>query len=566
MLLETFVDASYGRPEAFWLTCLCIPLVFLMRKQSIFVVLLRCAVIALLALAIADPFEVETDSEEELSAVIDVSSSMSSKALRASLKELADFDAPEAKISLIPFAKKPGEAISLEPGWSETNVLSQLEAARGQLDAGDTDLSAALWSAENQSSSASILVLSDGFETQGSAREAATDLTTRGIKIFPLLADESAFLDSALTLESVYAPLTLNSGEKATIRTTIKNSFSELRKGNVEVWLDSKKLETKSIEVGAGAERLVTVESPEIKGGLKRIRTVLRIDGEEPQELHRWISVKERSKVLILSGKDEDARTLPRLLRLKGYALDSRVLDGSERAPDSLENFSTVLLNNAAKRQLPKSFLPKLEKFVAAGGGLIILGGDRSFGLGGYIDTPLETVSPLKFVPPQTRKKRVRNGVVLVLDKSKSMAYQGKIHAAKLAALTSISALKDDDLVSVIGFDSAPFVIIRLAKVSEVKPGAERRLRNLTAAGKTNLWPALAAARQALRSSDAGRKHIIVLSDGKIPLGRNNYPEELRRARKEGITISAVALGAEADLQFMRFMAKNGKGAFLPYT
>ena len=74
--------------------------------------------------------------------------------------------------------------------------------------------------------------------------------------------------------------------------------------------------------------------------------------------------------------------------------------------------------------------------------------------------------------------------------------------------------------------------------------------------------PALAQARQMLTTVNASRKHIIVLSDGKFPLSSNHYVEEINRLRKNGVSVSAVALGSEADVPFMKILAKYGKGAF----
>ncbi|HQH27849.1 MAG TPA: VWA domain-containing protein, partial [Oligoflexia bacterium] len=238
------------------------------------------------------------------------------------------------------------------------------------------------------------------------------------------------------------------------------------------------------------------------------------------------------------------------------------IADGRREVPKDFTNYASVVLNNAAKSQLPGDFLANLRRFVESGGGLLVLGGDRSFGLGGYINTSLEEISPLKFVPPRTEKRRLITAVVLLIDKSGSMAEQNKIQSAKLAALMSINALKDEDFISVIGFDHAPFVIIDLKKVDEVKPQAPRRLENLTAAGQTNLLPALAAARQKLSNSAASRKHVIVLSDGKFPLSDAPYIDEINQLRKDGVTVSAVALGFEADVPFMKLLSQHGRGAF----
>ncbi|MCB0358697.1 MAG: VWA domain-containing protein, partial [Bdellovibrionales bacterium] len=85
---------------------------------------------------------------------------------------------------------------------------------------------------------------------------------------------------------------------------------------------------------------------------------------------------------------------------------------------------------------------------------------------------------------------------------------------------------------------------------------------NLTAAGQTNLLPALSAARRDLAKAPASRQHIIILSDGKVPLAGTEYIDEIQRLRKAGVSVSTVALGAEADVPFMKLLAQQGKGAF----
>ena len=118
------------------------------------------------------------------------------------------------------------------------------------------------------------------------------------------------------------------------------------------------------------------------------------------------------------------------IIRLSGYGLEAVVADGKFRIPTSFDNYSSIILNNVAKRQLPKGFLTRLEQFAKQGGGVLMLGGNRSYGLGGFKDTPLEKIAPLKFKPPSTKARRLNVAVALVMDKSGSMAQQGKIVAA----------------------------------------------------------------------------------------------------------------------------------------
>jgi len=527
--------------------------------------LLRTLVFTLLIFALSRPAAREQHSQRHISAMVDVSKSISPRATAAVVDTLRAFTAsqPDTQVLLFPFADKLStDSLLISADASKERISGFLQAAAEKLDSGETNIGQSITDAVAKGSS-SLLLLSDGYETAGDAPVAARAAAAKGVSVFPLIPDESAFIDEGLTISSLYSPLTVEAGNSLNVRTSIKNGLSDTASAKLEVWLENEKLLSQKVSVEASSEKLFQVKTPPINDGLKRIRSVLYDNSDNIiSEQHRWVSVKSKSKLLVLSGVTEDARVLPSLLTQKGYAIEAIVTDGSKAVPTDLSNYSLVIINNVAKHQLPAEFLPALEKHVNGGAGLLIIGGDRSYGLGGYIDSPLEKLSPLKFVPPQTKKRRLNSAVVLVIDKSRSMVFYDKILAAKRAALAAIDTLKDDDFVGVIGFDSAPFVIIKLSPVTEVKPMAERRLRNLTAAGKTNLLPAMVEARRSLQNSNAGRKHIIVLSDGEIPQVGSQYPEEIQRIRSAGISVTAVALGLEADVPFMKMMSELGGGAF----
>lgn len=561
--------AEFAHPKALWLLA-ALPLLYAViwrraRREARTAVLRMCA-LALLVVALADPTTHEQTAEEELVALFDVSHSIDAEGRNALAETLMPFLKGDGRtLRLRPFGKTVAKSDILVDGDdSAREIADSLRSTADAVDSGQTNIAAALDYAIGQSAASSVLLLSDGHETAGDAGRAAAAARGAGVRIFPLVPPESHFDRERLSIASLWAPVTANAGDLAELRASVRNEFATDQTAVFELWLDQKKLFDSRIAIPAGQEKLIELNTPALDGGLKRVRAVLREDRTEAPEAeaHRWISVKNKAKILLISGTQEDRRVMGRLLALKGYAVEDIIADGQTEIPSSFENVSTVILNNASAQQLPRGFLGALKEFVQRGGGLLLLGGDRSFGLGGYIETPLEEISPLKFVPPRTTKRRLNSAIALVVDKSRSMLSEGKIDAAKRAALISIEALKDDDLISIIGFDSAPFVIIKMAPVPEVKPKAERLLRNLTAAGKTNLFPALGAARRALASADASRKHIIILTDGKVSDPSEDYTGEILRLQRDGISVSTVALGLEADVPFLKLIAQGGKGAF----
>ena len=565
-MIETLLNNVHlGRPDLVWVfvpVLVVFVLSVLRRRRPWTISLIRALTLGVLALALCDPVRQEKSSKREIAAVFDVSYSVSKNAQEALANALMPYLDKDTSVTLYPFARQVSSSpVIVKEG--ERDLYSAIQRAAEGMDTGETNLAAAINTAVARSESSSVLLLTDGNETLGNSGDTVRGVAQRGVRLFPLIPDDAVFRGEGITISSLHAPVTVGAGDSVEVRATVKNSAAVTAPARLELWIDNEKLFSQSISVAANAERVVTIKSPPVKGGLHRLRAVVGQEGAaKPEERHRWLSVKEKSKLLLLSGTRDDQRYLKQLIAIKGYALQDIVADGNVEIPATFDGFSSVILNNVSINQLPKGFLTTLKGFVQGGGGLLMVGGDRSFGLGNYIDTPLEEISPLKFVPPQTEKRRLTNAVALVIDKSGSMAEEDKIESARQAALLSISALRDNDFLGVIGFDSNPFVIIDVKPVEEIRYEAERRLRNLTAAGKTNLLPALATARQKLDRTGASRKHIIVLSDGKFPLTSDAYVSEINELKRAGISVSAVALGIDADVPFMKMLSKYGRGAF----
>jgi hypothetical protein len=94
-------------------------------------------------------------------------------------------------------------------------------------------------------------------------------------------------------------------------------------------------------------------------------------------------------------------------------------------------------------------------------------------------------------------------------------------------------------------------------------------IRGLATGGGTLLGPALREALAALRDSEAAIKHAIVLSDGRLYDGSGPFAgppvdlvAEAEAAQQDGISISTIAVGAEADFARLRALADAGGGRY----
>ena len=190
-----------------------------------------------------------------------------------------------------------------------------------------------------------------------------------------------------------------------------------------------------------------------------------------------------------------------------------------------------------------------------------MIGGENSFGSGGYHETPIEDVLPVKMVPE--RKKRSLS-IVLAIDRSGSMAIPSgryvKIDLAKEAAVSVAEFLTDKDQIGVIAFDAEAEEVVRLSKVKS-KGNIEDRISKIQARGGTNIYPALEIAHRRLKDADTQLKHVILVSDGRSQQPNDSYTL-VREMAQDKITVSTIAIGGDADREAMQDIADLGLGRY----
>jgi hypothetical protein len=134
-----------------------------------------------------------------------------------------------------------------------------------------------------------------------------------------------------------------------------------------------------------------------------------------------------------------------------------------------------------------------------------------------------------------------------------------KIELAKEAAYRAVAQLSERDYVGVITFDSAADWVIEMQPLGD--PARLRdRIGTIGAGGGTNISAGLGPAVDALVVSKAKSRHIVLLTDGVSEPG--DYEGLLSRMRSTKITLSTVAVGADADTQLMQRLAGEGGGRY----
>ena len=267
----------------------------------------------------------------------------------------------------------------------------------------------------------------------------------------------------------------------------IKN-FQEKLTANLEIKLNDQLIKQEQVKLNAFSEILKTFDVGPLEPGKHKIQAKLIANGEELDELNLTIAVKGKEKGLLLSGSLEDQKLLKPVAISQGIELESHINSIPEL---ELSDYKFVILNNIANNKLPVNFNQKISDFVLAGGSLMMTGGNQSFGLGGYQNSKIAELLPVKVVDPEKKKKRLNLAVSLILDKSGSMKENAKLEYTKIAAKELLKTLKPEDYIGVIGFDEAPFVALKLERIATARQKAMQRIDLLFPGRSTRLLPAL---------------------------------------------------------------------------
>ncbi len=158
---------------------------------------------------------------------------------------------------------------------------------------------------------------------------------------------------------------------------------------------------------------------------------------------------------------------------------------------------------------------------------------------------------------------RVPLNVAIVLDQSSSMVGQ-KIKRAKQAAKIAVNQLDENDVVSIITYDSTVNVLVPATKASD-KNALFNSINRIQARGNTALFAGTSKGgyevRKFLNKKRVNR--VVLLSDGMANVGPSS-PSELgqlgQALAKDGISVSTIGLGLGYNEDLMTQLANYSDG------
>ncbi len=267
--------------------------------------------------------------------------------------------------------------------------------------------------------------------------------------------------------------------------------------------------------------------------------------------------VQGRPRVLHV-GSDSSA-ALVRALRADHLDVEDLKPGQLPTAAKAFEPYDLVIFSDVRASSISTARQRAVARYVREhGGGFMMIGGERSFGVGGWGGSAIEGILPVRFEGERQREEPTL-ALMLVIDKSGSMSSQDKLDLVKEASRVTARTLDPGDEIGVIAFDSRPHVLVRLQRASN-RIRISSDIRRLTAGGGTNALPALREAYLQLSGSHALIRHVILLSDGQSP--ERGILSLLHDMREADITVSTVGVGAGAGKDLLSRIAERGRGRY----
>ena len=432
-------------------------------------------------------------------------------------------------------------------GGKGTNLFQAIQLAQATLPPGQANR---------------IVMLTDGRQNAGNALAAAQSAKDAGIDLYYVRAPLT--FTQEVVAESMVLPQEVKFGEPFQAR-VVAWSHKDTQ-GRIALFRNGEFIGSQVVRLSAGKNVFSYRQSLD-QTGIHVYQAAIEVDGDTIEDNNRAVGtvvVRGRPQVLLADKDKGHAASLAGALRSQNIEVTVVEPAGVPRDMPGLQKYDGVILSNVSSLKLTRDQMVSIRDYVRDyGGGLLMVGGEESFGLGGYYRTPIEEALPVTMEVKQ--KIEIPSlAVVLSIDRSGSMAMSTdekvtKLDLAKEAAHLVIDLLDERNEVGVMSWDTE-FIWDFPVKPARDRAAAHHAVATIKAGGGTDGYPALKEAYAVLFDRPALLKHVIFLSDGQMT--RGDFAGLLRRMSKDKITVSSVAIGKDADVQLMVDIAKWGRGRF----
>lgn len=411
-----------------------------------------------------------------------------------------------------------------------------------------------------------LVLISDGLETVGRAQQALGQLSVRGVDLV-VVGTGPGLPGGEVWLADLRLPTRVYPGDTVPVAVTVGADRAQTATLS---WATGDVAGQREVALRPGEEAYafsVVAAEP----GFMPLRVCLSAAEDafvQNNCADGWVRVEGTPQVLVVGAPDERAALVAALQRagLEVDALNAAVMPFTVEA---LTPYAAVVLVNTPARDLPSGALAALQSFVRdVGGGLVAIGGPDSYGVGGWLRTPLEETLPVEMLVQDPRRFPPM-AMVIVIDKSGSMsAVEGgrqKIQLAAEAAARVAEALNDADALAVVAYDDRPATTLGPFTMDQRDVLIADLMRLQSGGGGIYVSDSLRYAEglfDQIELLPQAQRHILLLADGADAERQEGVLDHVAELRRQGFTVSVVAIGEGSDVPFLTEVAATGEGRF----
>lgn len=411
-----------------------------------------------------------------------------------------------------------------------------------------------------------IVLVSDGQDNGGQVLDEARQLEAGGIQVVTVPVGKMP--NPEVVVDGIEVAPYTRAEEPIDLAVTVESGSDSA--GQLRIWLDGDLVVSQQIELKAGGNRYSTTLKS-LSEGFHAFRA--QVSGApdtytQNDESYAFTVVKPAARVLLVASNPNAAAPLQGILGRNGFRVSVQSPKATPSTLAPLKGYDGMALVDVSAKDMSLDQMRTIQGFVQTlGRGLFVVGGESSYGLGGYDGSPLDQILPVKVKSPASNDIP-QVAMVLVVDRSGSMDERladsiTKIQAARQSAVLATNSLTSQDYLGVVSFDTVSTWLVPPRQVGDSASRAQIQssIQTLTASGGTELYPALVQAYQALKGINAQYKYIIAMTDG-VSFTKGDYDSLAAQMKAAKVTLSTIAIGQDADQPLLQHLAQVGQGRY----
>lgn len=400
-----------------------------------------------------------------------------------------------------------------------------------------------------------LILITDGNQTQGDAEKAAQRARAAGVdvRVMPL---QYVYTQEVL-VDDVILPPRIREKEPFTIKTIITSQ--EEGPGKLRLMENGEMIAEQDVELKPGKNVFQFTREIET-GGVYNYEAQIEAENDRRPANNRaqnFALVQGVPRILLMEGDPQESQLFAAALQSEGFQVEMRP---PEQAPSSLrelQGYDSVVLSNVPADRLDQQQQRLIETAVRdLGVGLVMIGGPKSFGAGGWQGSPVEDALPVSMDVKQ--RKFIPSGALALIMHSCEIP-QGNFWAQEISE-AALDVLGRNDYMGFLRFSmqaGGPAWLFPMSKVGN-KRTMRNEIRNLRfndIGDMPSFDDTLEMAHEALVKTPANVKHIVILSDGD-PAQPNKALVDAILAEKITISTVCIAPHQPRDAQIMQELAE----------